>query len=162
MAKISRRNFMRGAAVGTMGAAAAGLLTACGGGKGDGYTIGEYTVYLSLQSYGWMNEKKNPYGFVIPEVNIKGKKSGFNNKSYKEMFALKVGDVEFKLDKNEHVTLIQGKRADCLPKFTTTDETAYNAAISGEKTLEFSITLSGQTQTFVVDLKNKKINLKTA
>ena len=30
MAKISRRNFMRGAAVGTMGAAAAGLLTACG------------------------------------------------------------------------------------------------------------------------------------
>ena len=31
MAKISRRNFMRGAAVGTMGAAAAGLLTACGG-----------------------------------------------------------------------------------------------------------------------------------
>ena len=27
MAKISRRNFMRGAAVGTMGAAAAGLLT---------------------------------------------------------------------------------------------------------------------------------------
>ena len=31
MAKISRRNFIRGAAVGTMGAAAAGLLTACGG-----------------------------------------------------------------------------------------------------------------------------------
>ena len=30
MAKISRRNFMRGAAMGTMGAAAAGLLTACG------------------------------------------------------------------------------------------------------------------------------------
>ena len=30
MAKISRRNFMRGAAVGTMGAAAGGLLTACG------------------------------------------------------------------------------------------------------------------------------------
>ena len=30
MAKSSRRNFMRGAAVGTMGAAAAGLLTACG------------------------------------------------------------------------------------------------------------------------------------
>ena len=109
-----------------------------------------------------MNEKKNPYGFVIPEVNIKGKKSGFNNKSYKEMFALKVGDVEFKLDENKHVTLIQGKRVDCLPKFTTTDETAYNAAISGEKPLEFSITLSGQTQTFVVDLKNKKINLKTA
>lgn len=109
-----------------------------------------------------MNEKKKPYGFVIPEVTIKGKKSGFNNKSYKEMFALKVGDVEFKLDENKRVNLIQGKTVDCLPKFTTTDETAYNAAISGEKTLEFSITLSGQTQTFVVDLKNKKINLKTA
>ena len=145
-----------------VGVMAMAMLTACGGGKGDGYTIGEYTVYLSLQSYGWMNEKKNPYGFVIPEVNIKGKKSGFNNKSYKEMFALKVGDVEFKLDENKRVTLIQGKTVDCLPKFTTTDETAYNAAISGEKTLEFSITLSGQTQTFVVDLKNKKINLKTA
>jgi len=79
------------------------------------YTIGEYTVYLSLQSYGWMNEKKNPYGFVIPEVNIKGKKSGFNNKSYKEMFALKVGDVEFKLDENKRVNLIQGKTVDCLP-----------------------------------------------
>ena len=155
--EVSRRSFLKGAAALAVATAASGLLTACGGGKGDGYTIGEYTVYLSLQSYGWMNEKKNPYGFVIPEVNIKGKKSGFNNKSYKEMFALKVGDVEFK-----HVTLIQGKRADCLPKFTTTDETAYNAAISGEKTLEFSITLSGQTQTFVVDLKNKKITLKTA
>ena len=155
---ISRHNAL--AAVSTVTAAA--MLTACGGGKGDGYTIGEYTVYLSLQSYGWMNEKKKPHGFVIPEVNIKGKKSGFNNKSYKEMFALKVGDVEFKLDENKRVTLIQGKTVDCLPKFTTTDETAYNAAISGEKTLEFSITLSGQTQTFVVDLKNKKINLKTA
>ena len=160
--EVSRRSFLKGAAALAVATAASGLLTACGGGKGDGYTIGEYTVYLSLQSYGWMNEKKNPYGFVIPGVNIKGKKSGFNNKSYKEMFALKVGDVEFKLDENKHVTLIQGKRADCLPKFTTTDETAYNAAISGEKTLEFSITLSGQTQTFVVDLKNKKINLKTA
>ena len=30
MSKISRRDFMRGAAVGTMGVAAAGLLTGCG------------------------------------------------------------------------------------------------------------------------------------
>ena len=142
--EVSRRSFLKGAAALAVATAASGLLTACGGGKGDGYTIGEYTVYLSLQSYGWMNEKKNPYGFVIPEVKIKGKKSGFNNKSYKEMFALKVGDVEFKLDENKRVTLIQGKTVDCLPKFTTTDETAYNAAISGEKTLEFSITLSAR------------------
>ena len=114
--EVSRRSFLKGAAALAVATAASGLLTACGGGKGDGYTIGEYTVYLSLQSYGWMNEKKNPYGFVIPEVNIKGKKSGFNNKSYKEMFALKVGDVEFKLDENKRVTLIQGKTVDCLPK----------------------------------------------
>ena len=86
--EVSRRSFLKGAAALAVATAASGLLTACGGGKGDGYTIGEYTVYLSLQSYGWMNEKKNPYGFVIPEVNIKGKKSGINNKSYKEMFAL--------------------------------------------------------------------------
>ena len=108
--EVSRRSFLKGAAALAVATAASGLLTACGGGKGDGCTIGEYTVYLSLQSYGWMNEKKNPYGFVIPEVKIKGKKSGFNNKSYKEMFALKVGDVEFKLDENKRVTLIRAKR----------------------------------------------------
>lgn len=160
--EVSRRSFLKGAAALAVATAASGLLTACGGGKGDGYTIGEYTVYLSLEGYGWMYDKKNSYGFVIADVKIKGKKSGLNKKSYKEMFALKVGDQSFELDKNERVNLIQGKTADCTPKFTTTNKEIYDAAFAGEKTLEFSITLSGQTQTFVVDLKNKKINLKTA
>lgn len=53
--EVSRRSFLKGAAALAVATAASGLLTACGGGKGDGYTIGEYTVYLSLQSYGWMN-----------------------------------------------------------------------------------------------------------
>ena len=51
MAKISRRNFMRGAAMGTMGAAAAGLLTACGdkaasGSVASSAAAGTYTSIL--------------------------------------------------------------------------------------------------------------------
>ena len=81
--EVSRRSFLKGAAALAVATAASGLLTACGGGKGDGYTIGEYTVYLSLEGYGWMYDKKNSYGFVIADVKIKGKKSGLNKKSYK-------------------------------------------------------------------------------
>ena len=43
--EVSRRSFLKGAAALAVATAASGLLTACGGGKGDGYTIGEYTVY---------------------------------------------------------------------------------------------------------------------
>lgn len=42
--EVSRRSFLKGAAALAVATAASGLLTACGGGKGDGYTIGEYTV----------------------------------------------------------------------------------------------------------------------
>lgn len=158
--EVSRRSFLKGAAALAVATAASGLLTACGGGKGDGFTIGEYTVYLSLENYGWESGKKNPYGYVTPEIKIKGKKSGLNNKSYKDMFALKVGETSFEMEDNKRVNLIQGKTVECLPEFRTTDQTVYNAAFSGEKPLELSITLSGQTKVFTVDLKAKTIKVK--
>ena len=52
--EVSRRSFLKGAAALAVATAASGLLTACGGGKGDGYTIGEYTG-LSVSRGLWLD-----------------------------------------------------------------------------------------------------------
>lgn len=161
--EVSRRSFLKGAAVLAVATAASGLLTGCGGGKDDGgVVIGDYKVYFEGLKSGYEISKDSKAYYVEPTVRIKRMEgNGWRSTHYEDVFtSAKVKDKTLELSNktDSFGPLDKKQEALCKPRFTTQDEATYNSAANGEL-VYFTIVLSKKEALFETNLKTGTVKL---
>lgn len=163
--EVSRRSFLKGAAALAVATAASGLLTACGGGKGDnGFTLkgDDYKVYFSDPTWGTMENTTN---YVQMELRMERITKVLNplpsSTKYSAIFSAKIGDDPIdlangsdtvkKLSKNDSVV--------CTPRFNTTKD-LFTKATNGEELVYLTIKMGGDATEFEINLKTKTVKYK--
>ena len=159
--EVSRRSFLKGAAVLAVATAASGLLTGCGGGsdKDPDFTIGNYKVYFGNLDFGQSDAKGNH--FIEPTLKIECMKTNImhTSKKFSSVFSAKVGSTTLNLlnDDESIKKMTKGDKFQYAPHFVTTDDALYAKLKNGEETVKLTIDLYGDSATFEVNLKNNTI-----
>lgn len=158
--EVSRRSFLKGAAALAIATAASGLLTACGGGKGDsGFTIGKYKVYFDSPDFGTSDAQGNH--FIEPSMKIECIKTDYLDtaREFSKTFTAKIGETEITLsNKDEKINnMKKGDKFSYAPHFITKDGALYQKAANGEALVYLTIDLYGDKATFDINLKDKTI-----
>lgn len=101
--KFSRRVFLKSAAAAALAVSAAGLTTGCTGGEAEKtyeVTLGEFKVRMAAASI----ERREKVGTddvyldIVPEVSVTYAGKGFAGASFKNVFAMKLGDTDLTLN----------------------------------------------------------------
>ena len=158
--EVSPRGFLKAAAVLAGATAASGLLTACGGGKGDsGFTIGKYKVYFDSPDFGTSDAQGNH--FFEPNMKIECIKTDHFDtaREFDKTFSAKIGETELTLsNKDEKINnMKKGDKYSYAPHFITKDDALYQKAVNGDVLVHLTINLYGDKATFDVNLKDKTI-----
>ena len=158
--EVSRRSFLKGAAVLAVTTAASGLLTGCGGGKDDGgFTIGKYKVYFDTLDFGTSDAHGNHY--FEPKLKIECLKTDYLDtaRSFDKVFSAKIGETSLTLSNNDDKinNMKKGDKYSYVPHFITQDDALYQKAVKGEVLVQLTIDMYGDKETFDVNLKDKTI-----
>ena len=166
VSKVSRRNFLKGAAAMTVAAAASTLLAGCSGNGGNDVpdpntiTLGDYKVKV-IKVTGSQNQKlgsEDLTGSVIPEVSIAYSGTGFTGLSYKDVFSATMGDKEMKLNKagmivSKDFGSLNGMLSSFVsykPEFKMTDTETYKNFVSGKADMKLKVTLDKESAVFTI------------
>lgn len=161
--KFSRRVFLKSAAAAALAVSAAGLTTGCTGGEAERtyeVTLGEFKVRMAAASI----ERREKVGTddvyldIVPEVSVTYAGKGFAGASFKNVFAMKLGDTDLTLNTSGTVAgadfPIVNSAHVYKPSFSTKKREQYDAYDKGEA-IRFSVTLSGQTGVFSIGKDGK-------
>lgn len=155
--EVSRRSFLKGAAALAVATAASGLLTACGGGKGDsGFTIGKYKVYFDTPEYGTNNVQGN---YLKTPMKIECLKTDYMDtaRKFSDTFSVKISEKELPLTNGDEKikNMKKGDKSSYVPCFTLNDS-QWKEVNNGE-VVYLTINLYGDKAVFEVSLKNQTI-----
>ena len=141
----------------------AGLTTGCTGGEAEKtyeVTLGEFKVRMAAASI----ERREKVGTddvyldIVPEVSVTYAGKGFAGASFKNVFAMKLGDTDLTLNTSGTVAgadfPIVNSAHVYKPSFSTKKREQYDAYDKGEA-IRFSVTLSGQTGVFSIGKDGK-------
>ena len=166
VSKVSRRNFLKGAAAMTVAAAASTLLAGCSGNGGNDVpdpntiTLGDYKVKV-IKVTGSQNQElgsEDLTGSVIPEVSIAYSGTGFTGLSYKDVFSATMGDKEMKLNKagmilSKDFGSLNGMLSSFVsykPEFKMTNTETYKNFDSGKADMKLKVTLDKESAVFTI------------
>lgn len=166
VSKVSRRNFLKGAAAMTVAAAASTLLAGCSGNGGNDVpdpntiTLGDYKVKV-IKVTGSQNQElgsEDLTGSVIPEVSIAYSGTGFTGLSYKDVFSATMGDKEMKLNKagmivSKDFGSLNGMLSSFVsykPEFKMTNTETYKNFVSGKADMKLKVTLDKESAVFTI------------
>lgn len=171
VSKVSRRNFLKGAAAMTVAAAASTLLAGCSGNGGNDVpdpntiTLGDYKVKVTLAD---KDQSKTETGTgnnakvvekIQPTVSISYSGAGFTGLFYNDVFAATMGDKEMKL--NNKAGMIVSKDFGNLsgvvssfvaykPEFQTDDKDLIAQYNSGKTVMKLKVVLDKETAVFTI------------
>ncbi len=166
VSKVSRRNFLKGAAAMTVAAAASTLLAGCSGNGGNDVPdpntvmLGDYKVKV-IKVTGSQNQElgsEDLTGSVIPEVSIAYSGTGFTGLSYKDVFSATMGDKEMKLNKagmilSKDFGSLNGMLSSFVsykPEFKMTNTETYKNFVSGKADMKLKVTLDKESAVFTI------------
>lgn len=170
VSKVSRRNFLKGAAAMTVAAAASTLLAGCSGNGGNDapdpntITLGDYKVKVTLaadkdQSMNKIGSGEKVVETVWPTVSISYSGVGFTGLAYKDVFSATMGDKDMKL--NNKASMIVAKDFGNLngvvssfvsykPEFQIEDKDVITKYNDGKADMKLKVTLDKQTAVFAI------------
>lgn len=158
--EVSRRSFLKGAAALAVATAASGLLTACGGGKGDdGVTVGKYKVYFDKPEYGTSNLQGN---YVKVPLKIECIKTDYLDtaRKFSNTFSATVAGKSLTLTNGDEKinNMKKGDKYSYTPCFTAEDA-LFQKASSGAELVHLKIDLYDTTAEFEVNLNTASVKL---
>lgn len=147
VSKVSRRNFLKGAAAMTVAAAASTLLAGCSGNGGNDapdpntITLGDYKVKVKSAGYAQDGTAPKMNYHIRPVVAISYSGKGSPTFFYKEIFvSAMIGDVKLNLENQTGVyNSIVGSIKECEPSFKTTNTTAIEAYLANKTPLTLKV-----------------------
>ncbi len=154
--EVSRRNFMKGAAMAAAAAAVSGLMTGCSGDTKPVAQIqlGDYTVRVTdaktaQESSVAGAQKVN--GYITPVVGIEYSGKGSMTLLYTDIFSAELGGSKMTLTNPASVyNSTVGNFKSCEPKFKTTDKDLYAGFNSNTQAMKLKVTLDKETAIFTI------------
>lgn len=153
VSKVSRRNFLKGAAAMTVAAAASTLLAGCSGNGGNTapaaneIVLGDYRVKVTnaktTQDSDIATEKIT--GYITPVVSVSYTGKGSMTLAYRDIFSAELGEAKVSLTNPLQVyNSTVGILMDSEPKFKTTDKDAYNKYVTGKLPFKLKVSFDGK------------------
>lgn len=153
VSKVSRRNFLKGAAAMTVAAAASTLLAGCSGNGGNTapaaneIVLGDYRVKVTnaktTQDSDIATEKIT--GYITPVVSVSYTGKGSMTLAYRDIFSAELGEAKVSLTNPLQVyNSTVGILMDSEPKFKTTDKDAYNNYVTGKLPFKLKVSFNGK------------------
>lgn len=160
---VSRRDFLKGAAVAALAVSMSGVLTGCNEDEGPKYYevgLGEFKVKMAsaVIKREEIVSTDDVFLHITPEVLITYTGSGFAGASFKSVFSMKIGDSDLTLSNSGTVAGADFPFANSSrtysPKFSTKERSQYDAYDNGE-VIQLYVSLSGQTAVFNIGRDGK-------
>lgn len=158
--KISRRVFLKGAAVAALAVSVTGLTGCSTGGNNESTTavvLGDYKVDVDLKK-SVLGKNGDGSATVRLSVTITNQDAGAVATPFvRSVFpTLKAGDTELKPGnaKTDVITLPMKVPTECTPSFLIEDIDLYNKVNSGELDLKLTVKLSGQSAVYTLNFGN--------
>lgn len=168
VSKVSRRNFLKGAAAMTVAAAASTLLAGCSGNGGNDVPdpntvmLGDYKVKVTSAKTAQESATNSNKitGYITPVVSISYSGKGSPTFLYKEIFiSAMIGDTKMTLTNPlQPYNSIVGTFANCEPKYKTTDKEAYLDYTGSKKPMVLKVSFDDKTYAVFEIWNNGKIN----
>lgn len=155
---FSRRVFLKTAAAAALAVSVSGLTAGCAPGEAtQAYeiTLGEFKVRAAVAEITRREvvSKDDVYLDITPNISITYTGKGFAGASFKNVFAMKIGDSDLTLNTSGTVAgadfPIVNAAHSYQPKFSTKKREQYDLYDKGE-TIKLYVTLSGQTGIFTI------------
>lgn len=153
VSKVSRRNFLKGAAAMTVAAAASTLLAGCSGNGGNTapaaneIVLGDYRVKVTnaKTTKGSDIATEKITGYITPVVSVSYTGKGSMTLAYREIFSAELGEAKVSLTNPlQMYNSTVGILMDSEPKFKTTDKDAYNNYVAGKLPFKLKVSFDGK------------------
>ena len=153
VSKVSRRNFLKGAAAMTVAAAASTLLAGCSGNGGNTapatneIVLGDYRVKVTnaktSQDSDIATDKIT--GYITPVVSVSYTGKGSMTLAYRDIFSAELGEAKVSLTNPLQVyNSTVGILMDSEPKFKTSDKNAYANYVAGKLPFKLKVSFDGK------------------
>ena len=151
--EVSRRNFMKGAAMAAAAAAVSGLMTGCSGDTKPVAQIqlGDYTVKVTSTETAQKSSGEIFVGKITPTVSIAYSGVGSMTLAYKDIFSAELGGSKMTLNNPLSVyNTTVGAFKPCEPEFQSKDESLYGAYLNRTQVMKLNVTLDKKTAVFTI------------